>query len=92
MIASLGRGDMLVIGDAGLPVPPGVELIDLALIQGIPDFVSALNVVLSEMQVESHVLAEGIRLAVDYSPCVKDAPEWSAGYFSNTCSMKRCAT
>ncbi|MFJ2364611.1 D-ribose pyranase [Pseudomonas sp. NPDC087697] len=62
LIASLGHGDMLVIGDAGLPVPPGVELIDLALTQGIPDFVSTLNVVLSEMQVESHVLAEEILL------------------------------
>ncbi|WP_339546679.1 D-ribose pyranase [Pseudomonas sp. RA_35y_Pfl2_P32] len=62
LIASLGHGDMLVIGDAGLPVPPGVELIDLALTQGIPDFVSTLQVVLSEMQVESHVLAEELLL------------------------------
>ena len=63
LIASLGHGDILVIGDAGLPVPPGVELIDLALTQGIPDFISTLNVVLSEMQVESHVLADEILLA-----------------------------
>ena len=62
LIASLGHGDVLVIGDAGLPVPPGVELIDLALTQGIPDFISTLNVVLSEMQVESHVLADEILL------------------------------
>lgn len=60
LVASLGHGDMLVIGDAGLPVPPGVKLIDLALTHGIPDFVSTLNVVLSEMQVERHVLAEEI--------------------------------
>ncbi|QVW25295.1 D-ribose pyranase [Pseudomonas hormoni] len=60
LIASLGHGDMVVIGDAGLPVPPGVELIDLALTHGIPDFISTLNVVLSEMQVESHVLAREI--------------------------------
>jgi D-ribose pyranase len=57
LIASLGHGDLVVIGDAGLPVPPGVELIDLALTQGIPDFISTLSVVLSEMQVERHVLA-----------------------------------
>ena len=62
LIASLGHGDMVVIGDAGLPVPPGVELIDLALTQGIPDFISTLRVVLSEMQVESHVLAQEILL------------------------------
>lgn len=60
LIASLGHGDMVVIGDAGLPVPPGVELIDLALTHGIPDFISTLNVVLSEMQVERHVLAQEI--------------------------------
>jgi len=60
LIASLGHGDKVVIADAGLPVPPGVELIDLALTHGIPDFVSTLKVVLSEMQVESHVLAEEI--------------------------------
>jgi D-ribose pyranase len=60
LIASLGHGDKVVIGDAGLPVPPGVELIDLALTQGIPDFVTTLKVVLSEMQVESHVLAQEI--------------------------------
>lgn len=62
LIASLGHGDILVIGDAGLPVPPGVELIDLALTQGIPDFISTLRIVLTEMQVESHVLAEEILL------------------------------
>lgn len=50
----------MVIGDAGLPVPPGVELIDLALTQGIPGFVATLEVLLSELQVESHVLAEEI--------------------------------
>lgn len=60
LIASLGHGDTVVIGDAGLPVPPGVELIDLALTHGIPDFISTLKVVLSEMQVESHVLAREI--------------------------------
>lgn len=57
VIASLGHGDIVMIVDAGMPVPPGVPLIDLALTRGVPDFVSVLDVVLSEMQVESHVLA-----------------------------------
>ncbi|KPB36615.1 MULTISPECIES: D-ribose pyranase [Pseudomonas syringae group] len=57
VIASLGHGDILMIVDAGMPVPAGVELVDLALTRGVPDFVSVLDVVLSEMQVESHVLA-----------------------------------
>ncbi|HDS1735241.1 D-ribose pyranase [Pseudomonas hunanensis] len=59
-IAGLGHGDILLIGDAGLPVPAGVELIDLAVTPGLPDFASVLRVVVSEMQVERHVLAEEI--------------------------------
>lgn len=62
LVASLGHGDVVVIGDAGLPVPPGVELIDLALTHGVPDFLGTLKVLLSEMQVERHVLAEEILL------------------------------
>ncbi|MBK5000030.1 D-ribose pyranase [Pseudomonas sp. S31] len=64
VIAGMGHGDILVIGDAGLPVPPGVELIDLALTPGIPDFSSVLRVVLSELQVERHVLAEEMKNVV----------------------------
>jgi D-ribose pyranase len=58
LIASLGHGDMVVIGDAGLPVPPGVPLIDLALTRGVPGFLQTLTTVLAEMQVESHLLAD----------------------------------
>lgn len=58
LIASLGHGDMVVIGDAGLPVPPGVPLIDLALTAGVPGFLQTVQTVLSEMQVERHVLAD----------------------------------
>ncbi|MQR00624.1 D-ribose pyranase [Glaciimonas soli] len=58
LIASLGHGDTVVIADAGLPVPPGVPLIDLALTRGIPGFMDTLNAVLSEMEVEHHLLAD----------------------------------
>ncbi|EPL03950.1 D-ribose pyranase [Pseudomonas sp. CF161] len=76
LIASLGHGDIVVIGDAGLPVPAGVELIDLALTHGVPDFVTTLRVVLSEMQVESHVLAEEILLK--HPPALQALDELSA--------------
>ncbi|SFL69393.1 D-ribose pyranase [Rugamonas rubra] len=62
LIASLGHGDMVVIGDAGLPVPPGVPLIDLALTAGVPGFVQTVEVVLSEMQVERHIVAQEMAL------------------------------
>ncbi|MFC5474950.1 D-ribose pyranase [Paraherbaspirillum soli] len=57
LMASLGHGDSVVIGDAGLPVQPGVPLIDLALTRGVPGFMDTLQTVLSEMQVEHHLLA-----------------------------------
>ena len=62
LIASLGHGDMVVIGDAGLPVPPGVPLIDLALTAGVPGFVQTVETVFSEMQVERHIVAQEMAL------------------------------
>ena len=49
---------MLVIGDAGLPVPKGVPCIDLAVRVGVPGFWDVLDTVLSEMEVERAVVAE----------------------------------
>jgi D-ribose pyranase len=57
VIAELGHGDMLVIGDAGLPIPSGPQRIDLALCRGTPSMEAVLSAVLSEMQVESAVVA-----------------------------------
>ncbi|PUA18165.1 D-ribose pyranase [Glaciimonas sp. PCH181] len=62
LIASLGHGDMVVIGDAGLPVPAGVKLIDLALTHGVPGFIETLKTVLTEMQVEQHIVADALAL------------------------------
>jgi len=56
-IATLGHGDMLVIGDVGLPIPPGPRRIDLALTPGIPAVADVLRAVLSELQVEKSVIA-----------------------------------
>ena len=58
VIARLGHGDLLVIGDAGLPIPDGPRRIDLAVTPGVPRFETVLAAVLSEMQVESAVVAQ----------------------------------
>lgn len=62
VIARLGHGDMLVIGDAGLPVPDGPLRIDLAVTANLPRFIDVLGAVLSEMQVESAVIAAELPL------------------------------
>jgi D-ribose pyranase len=56
-ISMMGHTDLLVIGDAGLPIPPGPRRIDLALTGGIPGFLDTLRAVLSELQVQSIIVA-----------------------------------
>jgi D-ribose pyranase len=63
VIARLGHGDALVIADAGLPIPPGVERIDLAFAPGKPAFMDVLEAVLAEMQVERATLATEVKSA-----------------------------
>lgn len=60
-LAELGHGDFLVIADAGLPIPMGVERIDLAFAAGKPGFMEVLEAVLSEMEVERAILATEIK-------------------------------
>ncbi|MDR3368644.1 D-ribose pyranase [Rhodoferax sp.] len=60
VIASMGHGDMLVLGDAGLPIPVGPnapQRIDLAVCPGTPHLADVLRAVLSELQVQSTVIA-----------------------------------
>jgi D-ribose pyranase len=57
VIASMGHGDMLVVADAGLPVPPGVERIDLAVTLGLPGMLDVTKAVASELQVERLIMA-----------------------------------
>ena len=70
-IATLGHGDMLVIGDVGLPIPNGPRRIDLALTPGIPAVADVLRVVLTELQVEKAVIATE---AVERAQC--QLPGW----------------
>ncbi|MCW2256958.1 D-ribose pyranase [Providencia alcalifaciens] len=70
VIAKLGHTDHITIADAGLPIPQQVERIDLAITQGLPDFISVLSVVTQEMQVEKIILAEEITAV---NPEVKSA-------------------
>lgn len=60
-IATLGHMQSLVVADAGLPIPPETERIDLALTKGVPGAVETLKVILDEMQVEKVVLAEEVK-------------------------------
>lgn len=61
VIAEMGHTDLLVIADAGLPLPMGVERVDLSLVPGVPGFIQTLEVILSELAIEGATLAGEIR-------------------------------
>ncbi|MDD2970720.1 MAG: D-ribose pyranase [Lachnospiraceae bacterium] len=60
-IAALGHKDLFLIGDAGMPIPKGVPIVDLVLCGGIPSFEQVLSAVLDETEVEYYYLADEIR-------------------------------
>jgi D-ribose pyranase len=60
VISELGHTDRLVVTDAGLPVPAGVERVDLAVRENLPRFLDLLDVVLAEVAVEGALLSEEI--------------------------------
>ena len=64
-VGSLGHSDRLVISDAGLPIPKGVNRIDLSVTKGIVPFFDVLKPMLEEVVVEKVILANEIK---DKSP------------------------
>jgi D-ribose pyranase len=59
-LASLGHTDHVVVCDAGLPIPPGPEVVDLAFRFGVPSFETVLSGVLEELVIEGATAAEEV--------------------------------
>lgn len=57
-LAKLGHTDRFVICDAGLPLPSGPEVVDLAFRFGVPSFEMVLEGILDEIVVEGATAAE----------------------------------
>lgn len=57
IVARLGHTDMICISDAGLPIPDGVERVDLAVGQDVPSVLQILESVLLEACVEQAIVA-----------------------------------
>ena len=60
---SLGHTDRIVVSDAGLPIPLGVNRIDLTVVRGIPRLLDVLKPLLAEIHVEKVILAEEMQAA-----------------------------
>lgn len=61
VVANMGHMDWLGIGDAGTPVPPETEKIDLAVKAGLPSFSVVLEEILKELSVQKIYVAEEIK-------------------------------
>ncbi|HEY3410355.1 MAG TPA: D-ribose pyranase [Propionicimonas sp.] len=68
-LSRLGHTDTVVLADCGLPQPPGVPVVDLAVIFGVPTFEVVLRAIAAEIVVESAVIAEE---SVVRNPAVPD--------------------
>ncbi|MFH8528419.1 D-ribose pyranase [Streptomyces tendae] len=62
-LAELGHGDGVLVCDAGMPVPDGPRVVDLAFRAGVPSFAEVLDGLLAELVVEGATAAAEVREA-----------------------------
>jgi len=60
-IAEMGHDDILLVTDAGFPMPYEERVIDLALVPGIPDLFTVLRAIRRELWVEQFAMIEEAR-------------------------------
>ncbi|MEU1402245.1 D-ribose pyranase [Streptomyces sp. NPDC005728] len=60
-LAELGHGDGVLVCDAGMPIPDGPRVVDLAFRAGVPSFTEVLDGLLAELVVEGATAAEELR-------------------------------
>ncbi|MFF3644366.1 D-ribose pyranase [Streptomyces sp. NPDC002564] len=62
-LAELGHGDTVLVCDAGMPIPSGPRVVDLAFRAGVPSFAEVLDGLLAELVVEGGTAAQEVREA-----------------------------
>ncbi|MER6470096.1 D-ribose pyranase [Streptomyces collinus] len=59
-LAELGHGHEVLVCDAGMPVPDGPRVVDLAFRAGVPSFAEVLDGLLAELVVEGATAADEV--------------------------------
>ncbi|MDX5570672.1 D-ribose pyranase [Streptomyces sp. ID05-04B] len=62
-LAELGHGDGVLVCDAGMPIPDGPRVVDLAFRAGVPSFAEVVDGLLAELVVEGATAASEVREA-----------------------------
>lgn len=73
VIGAMGHTDLLVVADAGFPVPPGVARIDLAVVPGLPGVVDVVRAIALELVVEALTVADELQTGDSELPAVFQA-------------------
>ena len=76
-IAAMGHGDLLLVVDAGFPIPPAANRIDLAVSRDLPDLRTVLALVHQELIVEAVTCAAEM---AEYNPRLH---EWLQSEFAD---------
>ncbi|MFF1746487.1 D-ribose pyranase [Streptomyces mirabilis] len=72
-LAELGHGDGVLVCDAGMPIPAGPRVVDLAFRAGVPSFAEVLDGLLEELVVEGATAAHEVRGANPEATALLDA-------------------
>ncbi|MET7488640.1 D-ribose pyranase [Streptomyces sp. NPDC005538] len=72
-LAELGHGDGVLVCDAGMPIPAGPRVVDLAFRAGVPSFAEVLDGLLAELVVEGATAASEIHGANRAATALLDA-------------------
>jgi D-ribose pyranase len=72
-LAELGHGDGVLICDAGMPIPAGPRVVDLAFRAGVPSFAEVLDGLLAELVIEGATAATEVRRANPEASALLDA-------------------
>lgn len=60
VLGNMRHTDRICIGDCGLPIPKGVEVVDLAVKLGSPSFLEVLDVIMEHFEAEKVTAASEI--------------------------------
>lgn len=59
-IASMGHGDLMIVCDAGFPIPSSAWRIDLAIVQDVPDLETVLSAIADSLIAEKVAYADNL--------------------------------
>lgn len=68
-IASMGHGDLMIVCDAGFPIPNETWRVDLAVVQDVPDLETVLTAINSAFVAEK--VAYAAEMAVNNAPLLE---------------------